>query len=100
MRINLISDTVTKPTEKMLEYMMKAEVGDDVFQDDPTAIKLERKAAKLFGKEAGLFCPSGTMCNQIAIKVHTNPLDEIMCHKLSHIKQSEAGASGNLIGGE
>ncbi len=92
MRINLISDTVTKPTEKMLEYMMKAEVGDDVFQDDPTAIKLERKAAKLFGKEAGLFCPSGTMCNQIAIKVHTNPLDEIICHKLSHIKQSEAGA--------
>ncbi len=90
MTINLTSDTVTKPTKKMLAAMMSAEVGDDVFQADPTINKLEAKAAKLFGKEAAVFCPSGTMTNQIAIKVHTQPLDEVICHEYSHIYQYES----------
>ncbi len=71
--------------------MMQAEVGDDVFQADPTVNALQEKAAAIFGKEAALFCPSGTMCNQIAISVHTRPMDEIICEKLSHIYQSENG---------
>ena len=85
MTINLSSDTVTKPTPAMLQAMMQAEVGDDVFQADPTVNALEAKGANLFGKEAALFCPSGTMTNQIAIKVHTQPLDEVICHEYSHI---------------
>jgi threonine aldolase len=89
--INLISDTVTKPTKPMLNAMMEAEVGDDVFRDDPTVNALEEKAAALFGKEAALFCPSGTMTNQIAIKVHTQPLDEVICDEYSHIYQYETG---------
>ena len=83
--IDLRSDTVTKPTQAMLGAMFKAQVGDDVFKEDPTVIALENRLAKIFGMEAGLFCPSGTMCNQIAIKAHTQPMDEIICHKLSHI---------------
>ncbi|HMS68510.1 MAG TPA: beta-eliminating lyase-related protein, partial [Saprospiraceae bacterium] len=75
--INLISDTVTKPTKAMLEAMMAAEVGDDVFGEDPTVNALEEKVASLFGKEAALFCSSGTMANQIAIKLNTQPLEEI-----------------------
>ena len=105
--INLISDTVTKPSVPMLEAMHQAEVGDDVFGEDPTVNALEAKAATLFGKEAALFCPSGTMTNQIAIKVHTNPLDEVICEEYSHIYQYETGGyafnSGvaiNLIKGE
>jgi len=89
--INLISDTVTKPTAGMLQAMMAAEVGDDVFGDDPTVNALEERVAALFGKEAAVFCPSGTMTNQIAIKVHTQPLDEVICDELSHIYQYEAG---------
>ncbi len=89
--INLISDTVTKPTPAMLEAMFKAEVGDDVFKEDPTINALENKAARLFGHEAALFCPSGTMTNQIAIKVHTSPLDEIICDITSHVYQYETG---------
>lgn len=89
--INLISDTVTKPTAGMLQAMMNAEVGDDVFREDPTVNALEAKAAALFGKEAALFCPSGTMTNQIAIKVHTNPLDEVICDEYSHVYQYETG---------
>ena len=107
MKINLISDTVTKPTPEMLEAMMLAEVGDDVFGEDPTVNALEAKAAILFGKEAAIFCPSGTMTNQIAIKVHTQPLDEIICDEFSHVYQYETGGyaynSGvaiNLIQGE
>lgn len=92
MTINLLSDTVTKPTAAMLQSMMAAEVGDDVFGEDPSVNALEAKVADLFGKEAALFCPSGTMTNQIAIKVHTQPLDEIICHRLSHVCQSEGGA--------
>ena len=107
MKINLSSDTVTKPTPAMLEAMMQAEVGDDVFQADPTVNALEAKGAALFGKEAALFCPSGTMTNQIAIKVHTQPLDEVICHEYSHIYQYEtggyafnSGVSINLLSGK
>lgn len=89
--INLISDTVTKPTPEMLEYMMRANVGDDVFGEDLTSNELEGKMAAMFGKEAALFCPSGTMTNQIAIKVHTKPLDEVICDHYSHIFQYEVG---------
>lgn len=107
MKVNLISDTVTKPTAAMLEAMMQAVVGDDVFGEDPTINALEAKAAAMFGKEAALFCPSGTMTNQIAIKVHTNPLDEVICDETSHVYQYETGGyafhSGvamNLLKGE
>jgi threonine aldolase len=89
--VNLISDTVTKPTPGMLQAMMAASVGDDVFGQDPTVNKLEAKVAGMFGKEAAVFCPSGTMTNQIALKVHTQPLDEVICDELSHIYQYEAG---------
>lgn len=90
----------------MLQKMFAAEVGDDVFGDDPTINALQEKAAALFGQEAALFCPSGTMTNQIAIKVHTQPLDEVICDHYSHIYQYETGGyaynSGvgiNLIAG-
>jgi threonine aldolase len=74
--IDLRSDTVTKPSKPMLEAMMNANVGDDVFSEDPTVKALEEYCAALFGMEAGLFCPSGTMSNQIAVKAQTQPLDE------------------------
>lgn len=89
--INVLSDTVTKPSVAMLEAMMQAEVDDDVFGLDPTVNALQDKAAAMFGKEAALYCPSGTMTNQIAIKVHTNPLDEVICDYSSHIYQYETG---------
>ena len=89
--IDLRSDTITKPTPSMLEAMFSAEVGDDVFGEDPTILSLEEKTAKMFGMEAALFCPSGTMANQIAIKVHTRPLDEVICDKESHIYVYEGG---------
>lgn len=91
MEINLISDTVTRPTPGMLKAMWEARVGDDVFGEDPTVRKLEEKLADLFGLEAGLFCPSGTMTNQIALKVHTRPLDEVVCEENAHIYQYEVG---------
>lgn len=91
MLINLTSDTVTRPTPDMLKAMMSAEVGDDVFGADPTINALEQKAVEMFGKEAAVFCPSGTMTNQIAIKMHTQPLDEMICHELSHVYLYEAG---------
>jgi threonine aldolase len=91
MLVNLISDTVTRPTPPMLAAMQAAEVGDDVFREDPTVRALEERCAHLFGHEAGLFCPSGTMTNQIAIKVHTRPLDEVICDETSHIYQYEVG---------
>lgn len=92
--INLTSDTLTKPTPAMLDAMMHAEVGDDVFGQDPTTIALEKKMAAMFGHEAALFCPSGTMSNQIAIKAQTQPLDEIICDELSHIYRYELGGYG------
>jgi threonine aldolase len=89
--IDLRSDTVTKPSKAMLEAMFSSPVGDDVFAEDPTVIELERYAANLFGKESALFCPSGTMTNQIAIKVHTQPGDEVLCDVNSHIYNYEGG---------
>lgn len=89
--IDLRSDTVTRPTPGMLEAMFNARVGDDVLGEDPTIIELEDKLAGMFGKEAGLFCPSGTMTNQIAVKVHTQPGQEIIMHKLSHVYYYEGG---------
>jgi threonine aldolase len=89
--INLISDTVTKPTKGMLSAMMAAEVGDDVFSADPSVNQLQDRVASMFGKEAALFCPSGTMTNQIAIKCHTQPLDEMICDHYSHVYQYETG---------
>jgi len=98
MNLELRSDTFTKPTLEMLEAMFKAKVGDDVFEEDETTIFLENKTAKLFGYEAGLFCMSGTMANQIAIKCHTQPGDEVICDALSHIYLYEGGgiASNSL----
>src|SRR5262245_3274178 len=89
--IELRSDTFTKPSEGMLQAMLQAPVGDDVFGEDPTVNKLEEMTAVLFGMEAGLFCPSGTMTNQIAIKCHTQPGDEVICDELSHVYQYEGG---------
>ncbi len=107
MTINLLSDTVTQPTPGMLKAMWAAEVGDDVFKEDPSVNALEEKCAGMFGHEAALFCPSGTMTNQIALKVHTRPLDEVICDEMSHIYQYEVGGyafhSGiavNLLKGE
>ena len=76
--LDLRSDTVTKPTPAMLEAMMAAAVGDDVLGDDPTVMALEERVADFVGHERALFCPSGTMANQIAIKVHTQPGDELI----------------------
>ncbi len=89
--INLVSDTVTRPSKEMLAYMFAAEVGDDVFNEDPSINELQSYAAQLFNHEAALFCPSGTMTNQIAINVHTRPLDEVICDEYSHIYQYEVG---------
>src|SRR5687767_4525503 len=91
MIIDLRSDTVTRPSPEMLQAMMSARVGDDVFGEDPTVIELEERSASLFGMEAGLFCPSGTMTNQIAIKCHTQPGDELICDSNSHVYQYEGG---------
>lgn len=98
MIIDLRSDTVTKPTKEMLNAMMLAQVGDDVFNEDPTVLALEEKVAKLFGKEAALFCPSGTMTNQIAIKCHTQPGDELICDVNSHIYNYEGGGISSNSG--
>jgi threonine aldolase len=106
MFIDYRSDTVTKPTKGMLKAMMEAKVGDDVFGEDPSINELEIKTADLFGMEAGIFCPSGTMTNQIAIKCHTQPGDEVICDESAHVYQYEgggiafnAGASVKLLNG-
>lgn len=96
--IDLRSDTVTQPTPEMKAAMNSAPVGDDVFGEDPTINQLEEKAASLFGMEAALFVPSGTMSNQIAIKVHTKPGEDIICDYYSHIYQYEGGAIGMNAG--
>lgn len=105
--IDFRSDTVTKPTKAMKEAMFNAAVGDDVFGDDPSINELENEAASLFGMESALFCPSGTMTNQIAIKCHTQPGDEVICDVSSHVYQYEgggiafnSGASVSLIAGD
>lgn len=91
MIIDFRSDTVTKPTPGMLEAMLTAKVGDDVFNEDPSINELEQMSADMFGMESGLFCPSGTMTNQIAIKCHTQPGDEVICDESSHVYQYEGG---------
>src|SRR5689334_3443570 len=91
MTIDYRSDTVTKPTEGMLKAMMHAKVGDDVFGEDPTVNELEKIAASMFGMEKAVFCPSGTMTNQIAIKCHTVPGDEVICDESAHVYQYEGG---------
>lgn len=93
MIIDLRSDTITRPTPEMKSYMMGAEVGDDVFGEDPTVIQLEGKIAGMFGKEAALFCPSGTMTNQIALRISTEPQDEVICDRTSHIYNYEGGGA-------
>ncbi len=104
--IDFRSDTVTKPTPPMLAAMHAAPVGDDVFGEDPSVNELERYSATLFGMESALFCPSGTMTNQIAIRCHTQPGDEVICDALSHVYlyegggiASNAGASVQLLPG-
>ena len=87
--INLVSDTVTKPSAEMRQFMANAPVGDDVFQEDPTINELQEHVATMFGKEAALYCPSGTMTNQLAIKCHTQALDDIICDYTSHVFQYE-----------
>lgn len=89
--IDLRSDTVTRPSEQMRKAMFEAKVGDDVFEDDPSVNALEEMAAAMFGKESALFCSSGTQTNQIAIKVHTRPGDELICDSYSHIYNYEGG---------
>jgi threonine aldolase len=93
MEINLTSDTVTKPSAEMLQAMLRAEVGDDVFNQDPTVIALQSAVASLFGKEAALFFPSGTMANQAAIKLHTQPGDQLICDHFSHVYLFESGGA-------
>lgn len=93
---DLRSDTVTRPTPEMLEAMMSAPVGDDVFGDDPTVNKLESLAAEMLGMEAAVYCPSGTMSNQIGISILTRPFEEIICYKGAHIYRYEGGGlAGN-----
>ncbi len=107
MKIDLRSDTVTVPDVGMLDAMMTAKVGDDVYGEDETVRELEHKLAVMFDMEAGLFCPSGTMTNQIAIKCFTNPMDEVICDQGSHVYRYEGGGiayhsmtSVRLINGE
>lgn len=96
--IDLRSDTVTKPTDAMWEVIYKAPVGDDVFGEDPGVNALEEKVAGLFNKQAGLFVPSGTMGNQLGIKVHTQPADEVIIDHKAHIYNSEGAAAGLISG--
>src|SRR6476620_7468537 len=107
MLIDYRSDTVTQPTPAMKEAMFAAPVGDDVFGEDPSINELERLSAELFGMEAALYCPSGTMTNQIAIMCHTQPGDEVICDASAHVYQYEgggiafnSGASVKLLAGD
>jgi threonine aldolase len=107
MIIDLRSDTVTRPTIGMKKAMMEAPLGDDVFGEDPTVNAFEKRVAQLFGHEAALFCASGTMANQIAVKAHTQPMDEIILDKTAHIYYYEtagfafhSGVSVKLVEGE
>lgn len=98
MIIDLRSDTVTQPTTAMKVAMLEAPLGDDVLGDDPSVQELEAYGAELFGKEAGLFCPSGTMTNQIALNINTHAPGEVICDALSHIYQYEGGGAGFISG--
>ena len=83
--IDLRSDTVTRPSKAMLAAMLDAKVGDDVYKEDPTVNALESRIAQMFGKSKALFFPSGSMANQTAIKLHTNPGDQVICDKYAHV---------------
>jgi threonine aldolase len=96
--IDLRSDTVTRPSEAMRAAMASAPVGDDVFGDDPTVIRLEERVAELLGKEAAVYVPSGTMANQIALRVHTRSGDRVVMDGESHIRVHESGAPAALAG--
>lgn len=96
--IDLRSDTVTRPSAAMMEAIMAAEVGDDVFGEDPTVKALEAETARLLGKEAAVFVPSGTMGNQIAVRIHTYPGDEVILEADAHIRHYEGGAAAGLSG--
>ncbi|MCK0179380.1 aminotransferase class I/II-fold pyridoxal phosphate-dependent enzyme [Flavobacteriaceae bacterium S0862] len=93
MTIDLRSDTVTKPTKGMLDAMLSAQVGDDVYKEDPTVNALEERIAKMFGKKTALFFPTGSMANQAAIKLHTNPGEQVICDKYAHIYNYEGGGA-------
>lgn len=93
MIIDLRSDTVTKPTKGMLEAMMAAEVGDDVYKEDPSVNALEQRLADMFGKDQALFFPTGSMANQTALKLHTNPGEQVICDKYAHIYNYEGGGA-------
>ena len=97
-KINLLSDTVTKPTKEMLQAMFQAEVGDDVFKEDPTVNKLQEKVADMFGMEDALFFPSGTMANQVAINIHTNHGEQMICDKWAHVYNFEGGGAAATSG--
>ena len=96
--VDLRPDTVTRPSTAMRAAMSAAEVGDDVFGEDPTVNRLEERMAALFGHEAGLFCPSGTMTNQIAVRIHCKPGDEFLCEAGCHIYNYEQAAFAQLSG--
>jgi len=96
--IDLRSDTVTRPTPEMREVMARAEVGDDVFGEDPSINQLQTHVAGLLGREAGLFVPSGSMANQVSIKAHTQPGDEIICERGAHVYNYESGGPSFLSG--
>lgn len=98
MLVDLRSDTLTKPTAAMREVMASADVGDDVWREDPTARRLEERVAELLGKEAALFVPSGTMANQIALLLHCRPGDEVICGRGAHVRLYESGAGAALAG--
>ena len=91
--IDLRSDTVTKPTRGMMDAIMNAQVGDDVYKEDPTVNKLEQKLANMFGMEEALFFPTGSMANQAAIKLHTQPADQLICDKWAHVYNYEGGGA-------
>ncbi|MGH7317889.1 MAG: threonine aldolase family protein, partial [Candidatus Rokuibacteriota bacterium] len=96
--IDLYSDTLTRPTPEMRRFMCEAEVGDEQKGEDPTVNRLQEMVADLLGKEAAVFLPSGTMCNEIAVKVHTRPGDEVLADRTSHLIHFEGGGPGLLSG--
>ena len=96
--IDLRSDTVTKPSPEMRRAMFEAEVGDDVYGEDPTINRLEKRAAEIFGREAALFVPSGTMGNQIAIKLHTTHGQEVICEERGHVFNYEMAMMAHFSG--
>src|SRR3954462_9044131 len=96
--VDLRSDTVTRPTPEMRRAMFEAEVGDDVYGEDPTINRLEKRAAEIFGREAAIFVPTGSMGNSIAIKIHTRPGQEIICEERGHIFNYEMATLASFSG--